>query len=129
MLANDITLDKKDGTDVVFKLIRNNQDGTMRLDSASSLALPNMLVIKHSVTGKSPNQVDRHLIQINKGVQSSTGIVTANLNFTLTVPRDAAVTPTIIHDMVSHLVDFLQDGAVTGLATTANLDAILRGES
>lgn len=129
MLANDIALDKKDGTDVTFRLVSQGPDGTKRIDIASTLALPATLVIKHSVTGKPPLLVDRHLIQLNKTVSASVGVATLNVNFTLTVPRDVAVTPTVIYDMITHLLDLLQDGAVTGLATTANIDSILRGES
>lgn len=129
MLANDLTLDKADGTDVVFKLVKMNQDGSQRLDTSTTLALPTTLSIKHSTTGKLPTLVDRHLIQLNKTVAAAIGTQTANLNFTLAIPRDVSVTPTIIADMVSHLLDFLQDGAITGYATHANVDAILRGES
>lgn len=129
MLANDLTLDKADGTDVVFRLVSQDQSGTRRIDIASSLALPATLVIKHSTTGKSPNVVDRHLVQLNKTVPTALGSVTLNANFTLTVPRDSAVTSVIVHDVVSNMLDFLSDSALTGFPATANVDAILRGES
>lgn len=129
MLASDITLDKKDGTDVIYKLVSQGQDGSRRLDVATTMALPATLVIKHSVTGKVPNLVDRHLVQLNKTVAAAIGTVSANLNLTVTVPRDVAITPAVIHDLISQLVDFLTDGTQTGLAVTANIDAILRGES
>ena len=129
MLANDITLDKANGDDVVFRLVSQGPDGSKRIDVASSLALPNVLTIKHSVTGKAPNVVDRHLVQVNKTVVTTTGSASINCNFTVTVPRDVALTPTLIHDAICHIVDFLTDGAATGLATSANIDAVLRGES
>lgn len=129
MLANDIVLDKADGTDVTFRLTQSDQTGTRRIDIASTLALPNTLVIKHSTSGKSPSVIDRHLVQVNKTVATSVGSTQVTANFTLTVPRDVAVTPTVIHDVVSHLLDFLDDGALTGFASTVNVDALLRGES
>jgi hypothetical protein len=129
MLSSDITLDKKDGTDVVFRLVNSSADGSRRIDVASSLALPNTLVIKHTQSGKAPNIIDRHLVQLNKAVATSTGSVVLNCNFTIAVPRDVAVTPTMVYDVICHIVDLLQDGAVTGLATTANIDSLLRGES
>lgn len=129
MLANDLTLDKADGTDVIFKLVKMANDGSQRLDAATTLALPTTLSIKHSVSGPSTKLVDRHLVQLNKTVAAAIGTATLNVNFTVAVPRDVAVTPTIIADLVSHVLDFLQDGAITGYATHANLDAILRGES
>jgi hypothetical protein len=129
MLANDLTFDKADGTDVVFRMVSQDQTGSRRIDIASTLALPTTLVIKHSTTGKGDAVVDRHLVQLNRTVSASPSPVTVNVNFTLTVPRNVAVTPTIIHDVVTHIIDFLTDGAATGLATSANIDAILRGES
>ena len=130
MLANDLTLDKADGTDVIFKLVSNDASGSRRIDVASTLALPTTLVIKHSTSGKPPNQiVDRHLVQVNKTVTSSFGSSTVNANFTLTVPRDVAITNVIIHDVVTHIIDFLTDFSATGLAASANIDALLRGES
>lgn len=129
MLANDIVLDKKDGTDVTFRLVSSSPDGSRRLDIASTIALPNTLVIKHTTTGKSPNVVDRHLVQTNKTVATATGTALVTVNFTVTVPRDVAVTNTIVYDAITHVLDLLQDGSVTGLATNANIDSLLRGES
>lgn len=130
MLSNDITLDKKDGTDVIFRLVKNDGTGTERLDVASTLALPTRLAIKHSTQGKLPSTVtDRHLVQVSKTVPTATGISQVVANFTLTVPRDVAVTSAIVFDMCSHIVDFLTDLSGTGLATTANIEALLRGES
>jgi hypothetical protein len=129
MLANDLTLDDADGTDVVYRLVSQNQDGTRRIDIASTLALPATLTIKHSTTGKAPNVVDRHLIQLNKTVATALGSATLNANFTLTIPRDTAITSVMVHDIVSNMLDFLSDSGLTGMANTANLDAILRGES
>lgn len=129
MLANDITLDNKDGTDVVYRLTSQTSDGTRRLDVATTLALPGQLSIKHSVTGKAPNIVDRHLVQLSRTVAASLGVATVNANFTLTVPRDVAVTNVVVYNVVSNILDFLSDGALTGMATVANVDALLRGES
>lgn len=129
MLASDLTLDKADGTDVVFRLVSTGADGSRRIDVGSTLALPSTLVIKHSTSGKPPNIIDRHLIQLNKTLPTALGSVTVNANFTLTVPRDSAVTLVEIHNIVSNMLDFLSDSGLTGFASTANVDAILRGES
>lgn len=129
MLANDITLDKKDGTDVVYRLVSSSPDGTRRLDIASDLALPRSLVIKHTVTGKAPSIIDRHLVQFNWAVATLTGAATINTNLTISVPRDVAVTKAIVYDVISNLVDLLLDQASTGLTTTVNIDSLLRGES
>lgn len=129
MLASDLTLKSAAGTDATYRMISQDQTGTRRIDIASTLALPGVLSIKHSVSGKSPNIVDRHLIQLNRTLAAALGSVTLNANFTLTVPRDVAVTPTAVRDVVSNILDLLTDGTYTGTATTPTLDAILRGES
>jgi hypothetical protein len=129
MLANDLTLDKADGTDVVYRLVSSDATGSRRIDIASTLALPATLVIKHSTSGKPPNVVDRHLVQVNQTVSTTTGSVVVSANFTITAPRDVAVTSTVIHNVISNLVDFLTDGAATGYVTVTNVDAVLRGES
>ena len=129
MLANDITLDNADGTDVIYRLLSQAADGSRRIDIASNLSTPSILSIKHSVSGKVPNIVDRHLVQLSKTLATATGSVTPVINFTLTVPRDAAVTTVVMHNMVSNLLDLIDDGALTGFASTANIDAVLRGES
>lgn len=129
MLANDLTLDKADGTDVVYRLTQNMPDGTRRIDIASTLALPATLVIKHSTTGKAPNVVDRHLVQLNKTLATATGSVTLNANFTLTIPRDTVVTSTEVHDVIANMLDFLLDSSLSTDTTFVNVDALLRGES
>jgi hypothetical protein len=129
MLSNDLTLKNAGGTDVVYRLVSQDQAGTRRIDIASTQALPATIAIKHSVSGKPPLLVDRHLVQLNKAIATATGTTTVNANFTLTVPRDVAVTQTHLRDIVSNLLDLLTDGTYTGTATTPTLDAILRGES
>jgi hypothetical protein len=129
VLSNDLVLKNAGGTDVTYRLVSQDQTGSRRIDIASSLALPATLVIKHSVSGKSPAVVDRHLIQLNKAVATALGQTTVVANFTLTVPRETVVTPTILHDIVSNMLDLMTDGTYTGTATTPTLDAILRGES
>lgn len=129
MLANDIVLDNADGSDVTYRLTSQGSDGSRRVDIASTLALPGVLQVRHSSSGKVPNIVDRHLVSLTRTVATSTGSVQVVCNFTITIPRDVAVTSTIIHNVISNVIDFLDDGALTGFASTANVDAILRGES
>jgi hypothetical protein len=93
------------------------------------MALPSTLVIKHSTSGTPPNVVDRHLVQLNKTIPTAVGTTTLTVNFTLTVPRDVAVTSALVYDAVSSLLDFLSDSALTGYSVHANLEALMRGES
>lgn len=128
MFSGTLVVDDASGDDVSYALINQDSSGSRRLDVASSLALPNLLSIKHSVTGKGSQAVDRHLVQISRTVASTISPVSLVANFTLAVPRDTAVTSSIIHDTVANLLDFLMNGDLATLTTT-NIDALIRGES
>jgi hypothetical protein len=130
MLAEQLVLDTVSGADVTFKLIKSSENGTTRIDVATTAAAPALMQVKHSVQGRGTDAVDRHLVQFSRTVVDTAGkpfVITVNL--TLAVPRNVAVTNAIVKDVVANLVDFLADGAIASLATTTNLDAILRGES
>jgi hypothetical protein len=128
-LASDLVLDDVSGDDVTYRLVSNDSSGSRRIDLATNLQNPGLLVIKHSVSGKGTSAVDRHLVQITRTMSSTPGPVTLTVNFTMSIPRAVEVTSTIVKDAVANLIDFLADGQITSLATTANLDALMRGES
>jgi hypothetical protein len=128
-LSSTITLDDASGDDVVFVLTKTNGDGTTRIDQTATLSLPHLLNVKHSTTGKGVDAVDRHLIQIVKSVSATPADVQVVANFTLAVPRNVAVTSAIIYDVIANICDFLMSGGLTTLASTTNIDAVLRGES
>lgn len=125
------TLDDQSGDDLTFALINRDGTGTTRLDTATTLALPATLSIKHSSSGKGASAVDRHLVQMSKTVASTPSPVTLVINFTIAVPRDAAITNQIVYDAVSPLLDFLLvPGTYNGpLTATTAIDQLLRGES
>jgi len=125
----NLTLDDASGDDVVYSLIKTNGDGTTRIDTASTLALPGQMSIKHSVTGKGPSAVDRHLVQFSRTVSASPADVQVVANFTLAVPRNVAVTQEILFDMLYNMYDFLLDGSAPAQTSGANVIALLRGES
>lgn len=128
-LSSTITLDDASGDDVVFVLIKTNGDGTSRIDQAATLALPHVLNVKHSANGKGSLAVDRHLIQFAKTVSATPADVQLVTNLTIAVPRNIAVTSQMVYDQVAVLCDFIMSGGFTTLASTANIDSVLRGES
>lgn len=130
MFTDDLVLDDKSGDDVTYRLFRSDASGTSRIDVATTLAAPALMSIKHQVQGKGAAAIDRHLIQFSRTVTDANGLaVTLIVNFTLAVPRNAAITPQIVYDQVVNLCDFLVDGQLTSVTATTNLDALLRGES
>jgi hypothetical protein len=128
-LANDLVLDDVSGDDVTYRLASQDAGGSRRIDVATTLQNPGLLVIKHSTTGKGSAMVDRHLVSISRTLATTTGPQTCTVNFTMAIPRAVEVTPTIVKDAVVNLVDLLVDGQITSVATTATLDALMRGES
>lgn len=114
--------------------VRTNQDakGSSFIDSASTPTEPRGLVIRHQVSGKGAEAVDRHLVQayytkLDAETIPRTGIV----NVTLAMPRNAVITNTIMYNLVSNLIDLLTAQQWAGLQagmTTTWLDKLLRGE-
>ena len=85
--------------------------------------------IKHETRGKGGDQIDRHLVSLTRSVADASGVLrTATVNFTIAVPRSVAVTSTIVKNLIANMIDFMADGSIASLATTANVDALLRGE-
>lgn len=119
--SSTITLDDASGDDVVYVLVRTNNDGTSRIDQASTLALPQTMNIKHSSTGKQADAVDRHLVQFIKNIEATPANVPLVINVTLQVPRNIAVTNQHVLDVLANARNFL--------AVDANVTALLRGES
>lgn len=129
MFADNLTLDDASGDDVVYALISQDGTGTRRVDVASTSQEPAFMEIRHETTGARGNQIDRHLVKFTRTeLDSNLAPVTVTANFTLAVPRSAAITNQICYDLVSNMLDFLASGALTSVTTT-NLEALIRGES
>jgi len=130
MLANDIVLDDVSGDDVTYRLFKQDSTGTSRIDLATNLVAPAIMSIRHSLQGKGEDAVDRHLVQFTRTINDASGTPrTLTVNVTIAIPRASVITATIVKDQVANAIDFLADGQIASLATTANLDALMRGES
>jgi hypothetical protein len=128
--TDDLVLDDVSGDDVTYRITGRDASGSKRIDIATTLSEPAFLAMRHSSNGKGADTVDRHLVQFTRTKLDANGIPrTLTVNFTLSVPRNAVITSTVIADQVMNLLDLLASGGLTTLASTANIDAILRGES
>lgn len=128
--TSDLTLDDASGDDVVYRLVSQDSQGTRRIDVATTLSAPAYLAIRHSLAGKGADAVDRHLVQFTRTLVDSNGVPrTLTVNLTVAVPRNAVITSQIVKDQIMNLLDLMSDGALTTLATSANIDSLLRGES
>lgn len=85
----------------------------------ATLNAPVLLVIGHQMTS-SPEGSDRHLVKISRTVIGTDSKArTAVLNCTLSVPRNT-ISRTDVNNCIAELREFLN--------STANVDALLRGE-
>lgn len=123
-----ITVDDASGDDVSYVLISPDASGSRRVDTASTPAAPATMLIRHNVSGKGSDAVDRHNVTFNRVITATPEPVTLVCSFTVAVPRNSAVTSTIVIDQIANLIDFLLAGGLATIADTANLVALLRGE-
>lgn len=102
-----------------------NGQSVTRLDSATTLQTPTKLMISHNTSGSGDSLADRHLIQATRVDLDANGLpMTTIVNLTLAVPRRATSNTT-----VKDLLSFIKDLVDTGGAASADLDAILQGQS
>lgn len=102
-----------------------NGQSVTRLDAATSLQTPTKVVITHSTSGNGDSLSDRHLIQATRVDLDANGVpMTTVVNFTISVPRRSA-SNTTVYDLVSFIKDLVDTGGVK----SADLDAILQGQS
>lgn len=131
MLANNLTLDDADGTDVVFNLVSQDANGNRRVDVSTTRTNLRVLNIRHTQSGSSKaGIIDRHLVQVIQTVPLvAGGSVDLTVNFTMNVPRTSEVTNQFILDGVAIVLDLLTDGALVNPMTSTTLTALLRGEA
>jgi hypothetical protein len=128
--TSDLVLDDASGDDVTYRLTSTDAQGSKRIDIATTLAAPAFLAIRHSAAGKGADTVDRHLVQFTRTLADSNGVPrTLTVNLTVAVPRNAVITSQVVKDQIMNLLDLMSDGALTTLATSANIDSLLRNES
>jgi len=126
----DIVLDDASGDDITYRLTSTDASGSKRIDIATTLSAPAFLAVRHSQAGKGSDTIDRHLVQFTRTLADANGVPrTLTVNLTLAVPRSAVITTQVVIDQVANLLDFLMSGGFTTLASTANIDSLLRNEA
>lgn len=124
-LASTLTLKNEAAASRSFVTTVVNGQSCTRLDSATTLQNPTKLVISHNTSGKGESLCDRHLIQATRVEPDAQGIpMTTVVNLTIAVPR-RAVSNTTAYDLVSFIKDLVDTSGVK----SADLDAILQGQS
>jgi len=131
-LSDSLTLENAFNTNNTFSRTKSSPDGEW-VDTASTPAEPRGLKVKHQVSGKGSNAVDRHLIQVYKTKVSTTDgqPKTAVVNITMNLPRDAILSSTDVYNLFMNAVELIaasQFGPLITALTLTNFDKILRGE-
>lgn len=124
--TSDIVLNDAQATPVAhtFTEIERALNTTKRVDAnaGETLTEPQLMEIKHSVSGKAPNIIDRHLVSFSETVKDSLGVSQVVVcNFTLAVPRSSVITRAKVNDQFRYLINLLSN--------TTYVDKLLRGES
>jgi len=127
------TLDARDGSNQTYALIGADAVSSKRIDTASTLAEPKLLAVKHSTAGVGAAAVDRHLVQVTTTKTNTAGVPrTGTVNMTIAMPRDVVITENDILDCVANIVSLVCGGAfsaTTGFSSTTAITQLLRGES
>jgi hypothetical protein len=127
------TLDARDGSDNTYALIGADSVTSKRIDTASTLAEPKLLVVKHSVSGAGAAAIDRHLVQCSVTKLNSAGVPrTGTVNLTVAMPRDTIITTAEIEDCIANIVSLLCNhafSATTGFTNDTVIVQLLRGEN
>lgn len=120
-LSDPLTLTVS-GTDTVFVKTRTNADGATRMNEATELTTPELLVIRHQVQGKGNAITDRHLLQLSRAERDSeSGVIhTAQMNVSIVIPRVGLFSTAEVIRLFALQKELLTD---------ANLARVLRGES
>jgi len=127
-ISNPIVVDDASGDDVTFNRIGGDTSSSRFIDVTSTLAEPNLIEIKHQTSGSGGSAVDRHLVSNKHTIAATPAPVSLVVNFTIQVPRNAAVTNQHVYDACANIIDFVSAGGLATLTTTA-IDGLLRGET
>lgn len=121
MLSDNITLADASAANKTFNLVSQTGSERKRFDIASTLSAPRTMLVRHAVTGTGTDKSDRHSVSFQKiAVGADANPKTILASFSLVIPQDTSVAAQI-DDLVAFVKNFL--------ATSANIDAIKRGES
>lgn len=122
-MFSTFTVKKADGTtDVVYSLQGTASDSASYIDKTSSLAAPRTVKISHSIKPIGSTGSDRHTVLVQSVIQDANGVShVISDSRTITVPRSAVATDTLIKDCIaattgyfalSGVIDSLIDGII-----------------
>lgn len=121
-MAFTSTITLNDGVEAnQYVLTKMTGDASIRIDNETTLALPKNLFIRHSVSGKDKDAVDRHNVVLTMKTDATPVPVSQGMSVTLTVPRNSAALPADLELIIAEMIYFFSNAD--------NVAALLRGES
>jgi len=133
MLSSTLTLNGHDGADYVFNEVTPEKGGRQWIYAPSNLVESVYLGIRHSLSGRGPAAVDRHLTWLTYTLIGSDGKpYTGGVNITHIVPRNAVFTSEKARQAFAIPAGLTFGGAfsaTTGFADTAFINNLLVGGS
>lgn len=131
-LSDPLSLENSANAAKSFTRTGFDSSGSNWIDTSSSASEPRGLKIKHQVSGRGKDAVDRHLLSFYVTQLDADGVPrTAVVNTTVAVPRSDVITSTHVYDLIANCIDLLTAGQWAGIQTaltTTNVDKLLRGE-
>jgi hypothetical protein len=116
MFTLDITLAGDSSSTRTYSLTSVAEGNSFRANPAAPLNAPETLSIKHQQSSRGGIALDRHLARLDLTKINSAGTpVQASLYVTIEVPRDSAITATMIKDMRTQMQNFWVDANVAKL--------------
>lgn len=125
--TSDLVLKNNAAANKTFTVVGggNGSSRVVRLDTASTTALPRKMTIDHSVVNSASGKSDRHLVQVTAAESDGNGgTLTTVVNLTITIPQKCA-DHSQAKDAIAFIFDLLQDAG----AANAAFDQLTRGES
>lgn len=101
---------KKDDltTNVVYSLMGNSSSDAQYIDASGNLSAPRKLTVSHQLKSVGSKGSDRHQVLVQHVYLDTLGVSQViSANFTLSVPRSAFVTDTVVLDAIAALVNYL----------------------
>lgn len=114
MASATLTLTDLADANVVFTLVGQTSNGASYKVATRSLQLPKTLDFQFNIGSPGSLGNDKLIVTLrDSAANATTGkVVTAQAKLEVSVPRDAAVTETIVQDLMAHFTSLLTDARI-----------------
>lgn len=114
MASSTITLVDLADADVVFTLAGQSDRGAAYKVAARALNVPKTLDFQYNLGTPGSLGNDKLFVTLRDSVQNAdTGkIVSAQARIEVSIPRDSAITPTVVSDLLAHITSLLTDARI-----------------